>query len=74
MGRALGSARARPVLGFFWAVRARLFWKGLGSGPARARGQNGRVPGGRAFGLYPGPSLLQTHIFYFRKLRESAQF
>ena len=64
MGRASGLARARPVLDFFWAVRARLFWKGLGSGPAQ--GQNGQVPGGWAFRLYPGPSLLQTQISHFK--------
>ena len=65
IGRALVSAR--PMLGFFRAVRARLFWKGLGSSPARARGHNGRVPGGRAFELYPDPSLIQIHISHFKK-------
>ena len=44
MGRASGSARARPVLDFFRASRARLFWKGLGPSPARARGQYPGVP------------------------------
>ena len=44
MGRALGSARAQPMLDFFRASRARLFWKGLGPGLARARGQYPRVP------------------------------